>query len=161
MRLAQERFEREAKEGGELPLQDSKEDGTVEKGEKARLENAQKVSHKWKEIPCSSPAAITPAKPGSASSAAAQPRTEEPQKERSEKAPADLAASARSPGVSESAKKVGEQTPLQSPATPFAQTPQARGSAAPEVMHTPLFTEEQVGHHGCMGIGHPDLSFLL
>ena len=80
MRLAQERFEREAKEGGELPLQDSKEDGTVEKGEKARLENAQKVSHKWKEIPCSSPAAITPAKPGSASSAAAQPRTEEPQR---------------------------------------------------------------------------------
>ena len=132
MRLAQERFEREAKEGGELPLQDSKEDGTVEEGEKARLENAQKVSHKWKEIPCSSPAAITPAKPGSASSAAAQPRTEEPQKERSEKAPA------RSPGVSESAKKVGGQTPLQSPATPFAQTPQARGSAAPEVMHTPL-----------------------
>ena len=44
--------------------------------------------------PRSSPAAITPAKPGLASSAAAQPRTVEPQKELSEKAPADLAASA-------------------------------------------------------------------
>ena len=32
MRLARERFEKEAKEGGELPLEDSKVDGTVEKG---------------------------------------------------------------------------------------------------------------------------------
>ena len=42
MRVAQERFEKEAKEGGELPLEDSKEDGTVEKGERARLESAPK-----------------------------------------------------------------------------------------------------------------------
>ena len=68
----------------------------------------------------------------------------EPQNNLSEKAPVDLAASAKPPGVSESAKKVGEQTPLQSPGMPVAQTPQARGSATPEVMHTPLFTEEQV-----------------
>ena len=69
--------------------------------------------------PRSSPAAITPAKP--ASSAAAQPRTVEPQQE-----------------------LMGDQTPLQSPGMPVAQTPQAGGSATPEVMHTPLFTEEQV-----------------
>ena len=94
--------------------------------------------------PRSSPAAITPAKPGSASFAAAQPRTVEPQKELSEKTSADLAASAKCPGVSESAGKVGEQAPLQRPGMPVAQTPQARGSSTPEVMHTPLLTEEQV-----------------
>ena len=154
MRLAQERFEKEAKEGGELPLEDSKADGAVEKGDKkARLENAPKglpqiegdKEGKTSPLPPTLfPAAITPAKPGSTSSAAAQPSTVEPQKELSEKIPADLAASAKFSGASESAKKVGEQTPLQSPGMPVAQTPQARGSATPEVMHAPQFTQAQL-----------------
>ena len=91
MRLAQERFEKEANEGGELPLEDVQGDGKVEEVEKVKLEGAPK-SLPTKERdeegktsplpPRTSPAAITPAEPGSASSLAAQPRSANPQKER-------------------------------------------------------------------------------
>ena len=42
MRLAQERFEKEANEGGELPLEDVQGDGKVEEVEKVKLEGAPK-----------------------------------------------------------------------------------------------------------------------
>ena len=50
MRLAQERFEKEANEGGELPLEDVQGDGKVEEVEKVKLEGAQKVSQQKKEM---------------------------------------------------------------------------------------------------------------
>ncbi|CAL1154020.1 unnamed protein product [Cladocopium goreaui] len=188
MRLAQERFEKEANEGGELPLEDVQGDGKVEEVEKVKLEGAPK-SLPTKERdeegktsplpPRTSPAAITPAEPGSASSLAAQPRSANPQKERSEsasslaaqprsanpqkersesasslaaqprsanpqkerseKSSAGLTAMAMTPGVVDMNKKVEEMTPLQNSAGVPNQ-----GSATPDVMHTPLFTEEQV-----------------
>ena len=86
--------------------------------------------------PRTSPAAITPAEPGSASSLAAQPRSANPQKERSEsasslaaqprsanpqkerseKSSAGLTAMAMTPGVVDMNKKVEEMTPLQNSA---------------------------------------------
>ena len=61
-------------------------------------------------------------------------------------------------------KKVEEMTPLQNSAGVPNQ-----GSATPDVMHTPLFTEEQVrdmvmlqsGHHGCTEINQLGPFFQL
>ena len=86
MKKAQERLEREAKESQELPLEDAKGEETVgqeSKEERLRLEDAPKERSSPAQIesrsdrasqdhPKTSPAAITPARPGSTASAPGQ-----------------------------------------------------------------------------------------
>ena len=146
MQKAKERFEREAEEGQDLALEDGKEVGSKEE-EKKRLriedaptESLEKVKDtqgKSSPMPKTSPAAITPARPGSAvpESAASRasevrPRSE-PRIEDSEK-PAQVDHQRTPPpgsGMGRGAASSQAETP-QVPVTPE--------------MQTPLFSEEQL-----------------
>jgi hypothetical protein len=77
MRKAQERLEREEKENEELPLEDGKVEGQVEGEERLEIEDDPKrllegqgesEGKSTLKPPKSSPAALTPAKPGAAAS---------------------------------------------------------------------------------------------
>ena len=146
MQKAKERFEREAEEGQELALEDGKEVGSKEE-EKKRLriedaptESLEKVKDtqgKSSPMPKTSPAAITPARPGSAvpestasRASEVRPRSE-PRIEDSEK-PAQVDHQRTPPpgsGMGRGAASSQAETP-QVPVTPE--------------MQTPLFSEEQL-----------------
>lgn len=139
MQKAKERFEREAEEGQELALEDGKEVGSKEE-EKKRLriedaptESLEKVKDtqgKSSPMPKTSPAAITPARPGSAvpestasRASEVRPRSE-PRIEDSEK-PAQVDHQRTPPpgsGMGRGAASSQAETP-QVPATPEMQTP--------------------------------------
>ena len=154
MKKAQERLEREAKESQELPLEDAKGEETVgqeSKEERLRLEDAPKERSSPAQIesrsdrasqdhPKTSPAAITPARPGSTASAPGQanPGDSQPGTVRT---PATLEgrrkeeANRRSVGDTGGGRESGVWTAVQ--------TPHSQPVGSPEVFQ-PLFTEEQV-----------------
>eukprot|EP00435_Cladocopium_sp_Y103_P009390 s5129_g2.t1 len=152
MKQAQERLEREVREGEELPLEDVKGEVVEEEGEKLRLEDApqrppEKVEGKDERAhpsqPNTSPAAITPARPGSVASASAIAKSGESRHEVNVKTP--VAAAKR--------KELEDQKPpalvpvsgmgRDSVNWTAAQTPFSQPMASPESVQ-PLFTEEQV-----------------